>query len=82
MLAQVGHDVGLLCIRDDKLIVDNHLHETRLIRKLIEGSLQLIRKVILQCTNDLISGNSRQDDIVHEPFVSGSRQDASGKSLP
>jgi len=56
MIAQVGHDVGLLPIGDDKLFINDHLHETRLVREFLQGSLQLIREVILHSTNNQVSG--------------------------
>jgi len=56
MIVQVGHDIGLLPIRDDKLFVNDHLHEARLVRESLQGSLQLIREVILHSTNNQVSG--------------------------
>lgn len=43
--AEIGHDDGTLAVVDDKLLVDDHLDEPRLVRELVVGVRELVDDV-------------------------------------
>jgi hypothetical protein len=47
LLAQFGDEVCLLAVRDYELFVDDHLHEARLVRQLLELQLEFAGEEVL-----------------------------------